>query len=701
MANVSRRSSYGWFFPLGWICLWLSACVPEDGRPQPLDGPFDYRLGDSPRGPDGRFLWLQDDPRQDGWLRANNLASPDHHGERFFWIRLRLPDPIAGEDPSLFIPLMGPIAEVYLDGRLVARQGRIGADDRGEYMGTPWHLIPLPPGSAGRLVHFRIYCDYFIGGVVPGMRIGSSTEHIIHLLRQDIDRVALVAVFLFIFAVALALFLFEPGQRAFLWFSGMALGLALYCLGWSQYKQLLLDAPLFWVYVIYLGVYLTAPSIMLFVSELLGGGPFGAIRKIGLGLLVFLPCALIAALAGWVPILKTILPFYVLTGLGIVVATPRLIQSAWRKDRDSMLLAGGFAALILFASYDILRDLGLVPFTRPVIPWGLFALLLSGGLILALRYAKTYRLLYDYSHELESKNEELKQLDKMKTAFLTKVSHELRTPLNAIINLPDNILQGYKPCPIYRCAQCQAMFQGDNDDLPASPPRHCPSCQAEGSLASGIYHHYDGDLGDVFLAHRIIQRSGHSLLQIVNNILDMSAVEKKQAPLALSEFQASKLLSEVVELSAPAARSQGIECQITEMSDDLTLEADFPKMGQILFNLLSNAIKFSRRGQSVELGAVPDDRGICFFVRDRGIGIDPRDHALIFEPFRQVDDGINRKFGGTGLGLSVARELTTLHGGTLRVESELGQGSTFYLTVPRRQEAEETAEDPSSGTPSA
>jgi len=116
---------------------------------------------------------------------------------------------------------------------------------------------------------------------------------------------------------------------------------------------------------------------------------------------------------------------------------------------------------------------------------------------------------------------------------------------------------------------------------------------------------------------------------------------------------------------------------------ELTLRVDVIKFGQIFINLVGNALKFSPDGSSVELSAVEEGEAVVFRVRDQGIGIAPEHHQLIFESFRQVEGGHTRKFGGSGLGLSITRKLVELHQGSIWVESALGQGACFVVRLPR------------------
>ena len=190
-----------------------------------------------------------------------------------------------------------------------------------------------------------------------------------------------------------------------------------------------------------------------------------------------------------------------------------------------------------------------------------------------------------------------------------------------------------------------------------------------------------------------ISRSGEQLLQVVNNILEIAEIEDKRTTLTLGEVRPEELIGQVAELISPTARDKGIALLLMAEQSRSTIEADWAKLGHVLYNLLDNAIKFSPAGTTVEVGAKEEPGEVLLYVKDSGIGIAREHHELIFESFRQVDEGETRDYGGTGLGLSVARSLVELHGGRIWVESELGQGSTFYVELPRRADAEKSKDD--------
>jgi PAS domain S-box-containing protein len=246
--------------------------------------------------------------------------------------------------------------------------------------------------------------------------------------------------------------------------------------------------------------------------------------------------------------------------------------------------------------------------------------------------------------ELATQNEllrrqaiELEQASRLKSQFLANMSHEFRTPLNAIL--------GYT----------HMLLQGVSGELPAHVKRQLTR----------------------------IDSNGRHLLTIINEILDITRIEAGKMPMQVSKFDLNELVPEVMtELDPVIARSKLSVTPRLSVIPPILL-SDRQKVKQIIVNLLSNALKFTHRGV-VEI-AVGFDRVTAMAsiaVRDTGIGIAPENQEKIFEDFRQVDDSPSRQYGGTGLGLAICRRLASSIGGRITLHSNLGEGSTFTLTIP-------------------
>jgi signal transduction histidine kinase len=247
------------------------------------------------------------------------------------------------------------------------------------------------------------------------------------------------------------------------------------------------------------------------------------------------------------------------------------------------------------------------------------------------------------SDELGGLYRQLEEANRHKSEFLANMSHELRTPLNAIIGFSEVLHD--------------RMFGELNDK------------QAE----------YVQD----------ILASGRHLLSLINDILDLSKVEAGRMELDLRPFDLPAALESAIMLVRERATRHGITLDLEVGAGVAEVVADERKVRQIVLNLLSNAVKFTPEGGRVGVRVAPVGGAVEVAVSDTGIGIAPADQAVVFEEFRQVGSDYARKGEGTGLGLALVKRFAELHGGTIRVESEVGKGSTFTFTLPLRGQPSE------------
>ncbi|MDR6536448.1 ATP-binding protein [Variovorax soli] len=239
--------------------------------------------------------------------------------------------------------------------------------------------------------------------------------------------------------------------------------------------------------------------------------------------------------------------------------------------------------------------------------------------------------------EIEEKGRQLALANQHKSEFLANMSHELRTPLNAIIGFSEVL--------------AERMF---------------------------------GELNDKQLDYlKDIHASGYHLLSLINDILDLSKIEAGRMELDLSSFDLPMLLDNTTTLVRERALQHGLALAL-EVDPALgDWVADARKLKQVVINLLSNAVKFTPAGGRVTLRARMLEEAVEIAVADTGVGIAADQQALVFEEFRQAGGHYLRKAEGTGLGLALAKRFVELHGGTIRLESAPGQGSTFAFVLPR------------------
>jgi signal transduction histidine kinase len=246
--------------------------------------------------------------------------------------------------------------------------------------------------------------------------------------------------------------------------------------------------------------------------------------------------------------------------------------------------------------------------------------------------------------EIQEKSRQLEVASQHKSQFLANMSHELRTPLNAIL--------GYT----------EMMVDGLYGDLPA---------KAQATLER-------------------VQSNGKHLLGLINDVLDLSKIEAGQLSLAIEEYSVPDMVATVMSATESLAKTKGVALVSTLPEGLPRGHGDARRLTQVLLNLVGNAIKFTDEGK-VEIRARQQGERFKISVIDTGPGIAKADQAKIFEEFQQVDNTSTRKKGGTGLGLSISRKIVELHGGYISVESELGRGSNFKITIPINAETAKVA----------
>ena len=180
-----------------------------------------------------------------------------------------------------------------------------------------------------------------------------------------------------------------------------------------------------------------------------------------------------------------------------------------------------------------------------------------------------------------------------------------------------------------------------------------------------------------------VHLTSQHLLELINDVLDLSKIEAGKMPLHLEHVDLPALIADVSETIMPMVRKKQLEYENEVAADVPAIVTDRTKLKQILLNLLSNAVKFTPRG-TVRIDVSQHGQRVHIDVKDTGIGIKPEHLEVIFEDFRQLDQSHTREYGGTGLGLSITRNLLALLGGTISVESKYGGGSRFTIDLPVR-----------------
>jgi PAS domain S-box-containing protein len=254
------------------------------------------------------------------------------------------------------------------------------------------------------------------------------------------------------------------------------------------------------------------------------------------------------------------------------------------------------------------------------------------------------------SLELEGQNQRIREASRMKSEFLANMSHELRTPLNSIIGFADLLY--------------------DREVTSDSPQ-------------------YQDFVGDIL-------RSGRHLLQLINDVLDLSKVESGKMEFRPEKVDLRKLVGEVCAVLRTLAAERHIDLSCHVDGDVAEVSLDPARLKQVLYNYVSNALKFTGEGGKVHIVAQHEAPGFFrLLVNDNGIGIEEGDLERLFVEFQQLDAGMAKKHAGTGLGLALTKRIVEAQGGSVGVQSTLGQGSSFYAVLPLQLTREGASKTPS------
>ncbi|MBU1220446.1 PAS domain-containing protein [Myxococcota bacterium] len=244
--------------------------------------------------------------------------------------------------------------------------------------------------------------------------------------------------------------------------------------------------------------------------------------------------------------------------------------------------------------------------------------------------------LHQQTVEIEGKNQLLEQSSRMKSVFLANMSHEFKTPLNSIIGFSEILRDGV----LGQLTEKQVETITD------------------------------------------IHTSGIHLLTLVNDLIALSKIEGGNLDLEINMFHFQSSMRSEFQVWEERASRHGLQMHVHLPITPLFLNCDEIKLRQIISSLLSNAVKFSRRGGNITVIIKSVEKDLHISVKDEGIGIDPANHSIIFDAFQQVHNGESLPSGGAGLGLTLTKKFVELHSGTIRLESVLGSGTTFFVVLP-------------------
>ncbi|MCP4136743.1 MAG: response regulator [bacterium] len=577
------------------------------------------------------------------------LPAPWNRGTGYASYRLVLLRGKQKEPMAFKIPGISSAYVLYVNGKKMASAGTAGTEYRTTVpQWSPQVVDFIPEEEKLEIILHVSNFHFYKGGLWREPLVLGHKADIEHTSEKRLlFRFFLQGILFIISLYHLGLFILRKVDKASLYYSINCFLIALYTLlsgdNYLNHIGLLTNWQVY-LKLFYIVLYLLFPINAMIIYSLFRNEFSKKVLRVVQGLVIVCIAVVLVTPSEIHSNLLRVFPVFEILLLGYILYV--LLLAFKRKQEGADIFLPGFFILLIAVINDILFNNRVIDTIR-IAHWGLLTCVFSMAYFLSFRSSRAYiaieylsNKLEDKSLEIEMKNVELVTLDRLKDEFLANTSHELRTPLNGIIGIADSML--------------------DNEGLDE---------ESRANLA-------------------LIVSSGMRLSNLVNDMLDFARLKNKEIELKQVPVDIKSLTDVVIELSRPLVGQK--ELTLVNLIDEETspVRGDEDRLQQILFNLVGNGIKFTESGEvciSAELQQPDDTKSkpyLKVIVADTGIGIPMEKQADIFKSFEQADGSIARRYGGTGIGLSIVKQLVELHGGKITVESEPGKGSRFSFTVP-------------------
>lgn len=528
----------------------------------------------------------------------------------------------------IYIPIISSSYKLWVNNNLVSSSGAVGTSKftMNPAFSTNYIDFQCTQKSLDIVLQISNF-NYYYGGINYSILLGNYSQlRKLQLQHLSLDLVCFICAFL-IGIYTLVIFIIRKKNISALYLSIFSILMSLRPLlyGDSIFYNIFPNINFEAICDIYLFILLATQFILLFIYSLYPNETSKNIVK----LFGFIQVSLVAIkLLTNAKTLEYLIIIYdiviILAGLYVFYI---VLLAMYRKRKNALLIFSGILILLLFAFNDVLYNLKFIN-TGYYAPVGFVIFIFAQSLVLCLNLSDSFNSAEELSLKLIS-------LDKLKDEFLSNTSHELRTPLNGIIGLAQSMIDG---------------VSGSLNETQA-------------------------------LNLSMIITSGKRLNSLINDILDSSRLKNSDIILQKKPVDIKSVVQIVHYILSPLYIEKPVTINIS-IPDNLPLVyGDENRIQQIIYNLIGNALKFTDKG-TVEISAISKNNFIQISIADTGIGISNEMLPHIFNSFKQGDSSISRKYGGTGLGLGISKNLTLLHGGDITVSSKLGEGSIFTVRLP-------------------
>jgi diguanylate cyclase (GGDEF)-like protein len=351
-------------------------------------GGWSVRWGDSPKNADGSLAWLSEPVASPDWQPTHTLSFDREAGKNNLWFKTRLVSTWAGRDPSIYIHSVDTNFELYLDGKLIYQYGSIDNSGKGRFAGWPWFVIPLPANFNDKVLSIRIFSDVGEIGIVGNVVLDSIASNYIQIMRRDIDRIILGALYLFICLLAFVLSIKLQQRGAVIAFGAFSLQVGIWTIAQTEVKQIFLNDPMLWIYLDLTSLYLAPATMAIFIEDMYALGFRPLMRLVKWSSIGYTVGAITLSATGVVLLPSTIAPFNILEFFCLAAILIATGYSALHGSPEARIFATGILLLCPFVIWDILNTWrGWAP---PMSHWGLFLFISSLAFILRQRFMKIH-----------------------------------------------------------------------------------------------------------------------------------------------------------------------------------------------------------------------------------------------------------------------------------------------------------------------